>query len=1335
MLSTPIKFGCMKFVIAFVRRLTTFLLMLSVPAMAAAPGVPLPPAEYPVGRPDHLDKLPPGRFRAELEQLPPEARARAHQWLRSFHFPAQDVDSLHADADGGIFYVCQFQPPPATEPEEAGTEPPLTAEAAVPASPFPEHLKFHSRPGASNVLYLNFGGENVADTEWNKKLSRTNSPARAFSLDANDTTFSDTEQTAIKNIWQRVAEDYAPFDIDVTTERPATFTTRTAHALITRSSDANGDPNPSHTAGGVAYVGIFGASSYHRYRPAWIYSDRLGNGEANIAEATSHEIGHNLGLSHDGQTDGTEYYRGHGTGDISWGPLMGTGYQRNVTQWCQGEYYLANNTQNDLTTLANKISYRPDDHGNTAYTATPLAITERTNIVSTTPENDPANTNRVNKGVLERNTDVDVFSFVTGTGPIRLAVNPWIMASGTRGGNLDLLLELYDDTGARLLTNNPPAQTTALIQTNLNEGLYYLHVRNSGAGDPFSASPTGYTPYGSLGQYFISGYVTEAVGFVIPPLAELQITNFTSTRQTSLLFHVTYYDNEAIDVTTIDDNDLRVTGPNGYDQLAHFVGLNEDDNGTPRTATYAIFPPSGDLWSYIHNGTYTVFMRSNQVADTEGAYATAGPLGQLQVTIPVLLYFAGMDTDPGWDLEPDWQYGPPQYDSQGPTRGFTGDNILGYNLSGNYPSGLSVKYATTPPINCLGATGLTLQFQRWLRTRSGDSVSIQVSTNGTDWLSVWATSSGVSDSEWQLVQHPVPAGVTGSPAVQFRWGQASNFLLNDIGWNLDDVELLAEGTTDTNPPAATLSVADLTQGNQSSHTCEVTYTDQTAVRLASLNSNNLLVTGPQGYSRHAEFVGANLPGDGSPITAIYAIPASGDFWQPADNGNYTITLQAGTVEDIIHNATPQIVLGDFTVAISPVEPGVLELLPPDDFNAAGTSGGPFAPDTFIYTLTNSGGSALNWSVSQTTTWLDLSATGGSLEAGASTHLTVTLNDDANHLAAGNYSGTVSFGNVTTGNGNVLRRVYLTVLPRPGELAVVPETDFAPVGLLGGPVTPETTVYTLTNTGESRLEWAALKSANWLLLSASAGELDAGESTSLMVSLDVTGLEAGSYTDTLDFINLTTGDDPISRSVMLTIHPPPEWIELTVTPNNPDWGEVSPASGTYPVDEWVELTAIPAAYCQFREWSGDVSSTNNPLPLSLSSNLTVQAVFDEIMTTNHPTPLWWLATHGYTNAWETAATEIGANGMAVWQSYIAGLDPNDPASQLRLESNPLPMTNAFVLSWAPVPGRVYTIWSSTNASAYFMPIPEATDLPASINCFTNTEDWGAPRFYLLEVRKP
>ena len=45
-----------------------------------------------------------------------------------------------------------------------------------------------------------------------------------------------------------------------------------------------------------------------------------------------------------------------------------------------------------------------------------------TNIVSTTPETDTGNTNTANKGVLEQNTDVDVFSFVTGSGPVQLTL-------------------------------------------------------------------------------------------------------------------------------------------------------------------------------------------------------------------------------------------------------------------------------------------------------------------------------------------------------------------------------------------------------------------------------------------------------------------------------------------------------------------------------------------------------------------------------------------------------------------------------------------------------------------------------------------------------------------------------------------------------------------------------------------------------------------------------------------------------------------------------------------------------------------------------------------------
>jgi hypothetical protein len=482
------------------------LLLLVVASIAGAQQTGRP-REFRPGTLNRLEDLPAGRFRTRIDQLPPVARQRALEWLRGFHFTELDLGSLEADAEGGIFYVDSFL---TGAPETVMESEPTTEEAAVPVNPFPAGLVFHSRPGAPNVLFLNFSGENVTGSAWNNSLNRPTIPAVAFSTDSDYSTFSDAEQVAIKRIWERVAEDYAPFDIDVTTERPALLGTRVAHALITRNTDANDDPNPSSSAGGVAYIDVFSKSFYATYRPAWIYFNNLANNESYIAEAVSHEIGHNLGLSHDGKTDGSNYYGGHGSGDTSWGPIMGTGYNRNVSEWSKGEYYLANNSQDDLATISGKVPYLTDDCGNTSGAATPLVMAGMTNVVSTTPETDPNNSNPANKGFLERNTDVDVFSFTTGNGQVRLTVNPWIMPSGMRGGNLDVSLELRNESGGIVMTNNPASQTTAQIQTTLTAGTYYLHIRNTGTGNPTNSTPSGYTSYASIGQYFVSGYVTAS---------------------------------------------------------------------------------------------------------------------------------------------------------------------------------------------------------------------------------------------------------------------------------------------------------------------------------------------------------------------------------------------------------------------------------------------------------------------------------------------------------------------------------------------------------------------------------------------------------------------------------------------------------------------------------------------------------------------------------------------------------------------------------------------------------------------------------------------------------
>lgn len=1199
-----------------------FLFALLVLSNALSAQTPSATRQFAPGSWTNLNQLPASRLRSDLERLPPAAQERSRRWLRSFHFTEHDLPALHADPQGGIFYVCNL----AVEGASSSSEP-TTGEAAVPVTPFPASLIFHSRPGAANVLYLNFTGETVTNTQWNVTSNRAAFYAVAFSKDADYATFSDAEQVAIKRIWQRVAEDYAPFDIDVTTERPATFNNRTAHALITRSTDSTGAPNPASNAGGVAYVNVFNTASYANYRPGWIYSDNLGPGEESfIAEATSHEIGHNMGLSHDG-TSTLGYYGGHGSGDTSWGPLMGTGYNRNVSQWCKGEYFGSNNTQDDLAIISGKAAYRTDDVGGTAATASALVMSNGTNVFATTPETDPANTNTANKGVLERNTDVDVFSFITGSGPVNLAVQPAIVTSAlTRGGNLDVRLELYNDAGGLLMTNNSASLTSASIQTNLPQGRYYLHVKNTGTGSPLSSSPSGYTSYGSIGQYFISGFVTASSGFVAPPLAAATVTDVTATGQGGKQFTVTYSDDVAVNAATIDANDIRITGPNGYDHLAQFVSLNLAGNGTPRTATYAAPPPNNFVWLPADNGVYTVMMQSNQVADTEGAYVAPAQLGQFTVAVPQLVYSANMSTNPGWTLQPLWQYGAPN-ESGGPPSGFTDANVIAYNLSGDYENNLSAKYATTPVINATGSTSLTLQFRRWLGLKNRDDAFIEASTNGTSWVTLWSASSAVNDTSWTLVQYALPAGFAGTSSLRLRWGIASGPSQSDIGWNIDDVEIFAGGAIDTAPPVAALSVGNVTSEGAPSQPCSVIYTDATAVRLATLDSADLLVTGPAGYSNLVEFVAADLPLDGSPITASYAIPAPGGVWDATDNGTYALTLLAGQVEDTLNNTVPQTALGSFSVAIATNAPGLLTVTPSAGLNSTGYVGGAFSPAAAIYSLTNSGGLPLDWIASANMNWLELSITNGTLAPGAGVSVTVSINSNANALSVGDYTASVSFANATTGNGNTFRGVNLTVLPIP--------------------------------------------------------------------------------TVTLD---------------------------LSATP--PGWGSVAPTNGAYPQGTNLQLIATPAAYYRFNAWTGDVSGTNNPLAIALNSNLIAQALFAEVLTTNFPTPHWWLAANGYTNDFESAVVSIGANGHPLWQSFVAGLDPNDPGSRLLLGVATADGGTNLVLSWNTVTGRVYSVWSSTNLPLGFSPLDGGTNLPWTMQSITNPVNPASPGlFFRLEVQKP
>ncbi len=116
----------------------------------------------------------------------------------------------------------------------------------------------------------------------------------------------------------------------------------------------------------------------------------------------------------------------------------------------------------------------------------------------------------------------------------------------------------------------------------------------------------------------------------------------------------------------------------------------------------------------------------------------------------------------------------------------------------------------------------------------------------------------------------------------------------------------------------------------------------------------------------------------------------------------------------------------FNLSLTPAQEGYHSVSPTTGFDSSGNSGGPFYPASKTYTLTNTGDLQLNWIATKTSSWIDLSSTGGTLGDGESAQVTIKINSSANSLTAGNYTDTITFTNTTNGNGDTTRPVTLTV---------------------------------------------------------------------------------------------------------------------------------------------------------------------------------------------------------------------------------------------------------------------------------------------------------------------
>ena len=329
-----------------------------------------------------------------------------------------------------------------------------------------------SYPQASAVIYLDFDGHQVNSAVWNSGVAFYAQPG----------IFTDA---AIRETFNRVAEDFKPFELNVTTDE-ATFLAaplnKRVRVVITSTSAWY------QGVGGVAYIGSF---TWGDDTPAFVFADRLGPYSPKmVAECISHETGHTLGLSHQSSYDAncnlTEVYNmGAGVGEIGWAPIMGNSYYRNMTGWYNGKLpygctYAEDNLQ--IITSYNGFGYRPDDYGNnlntSAYTLSGLSFKQT--------------------GIISNSSDVDVFRInLAQKYALLLTVKPSSYDGLGTGANLDVKVRLHASNGTLLSVADASTSLKASMDTVLPAGSYYLVVEGAGNCNTIN--------YGSIGEYEFNG--------------------------------------------------------------------------------------------------------------------------------------------------------------------------------------------------------------------------------------------------------------------------------------------------------------------------------------------------------------------------------------------------------------------------------------------------------------------------------------------------------------------------------------------------------------------------------------------------------------------------------------------------------------------------------------------------------------------------------------------------------------------------------------------------------------------------------------------------------------
>ncbi len=225
--------------------------------------------------------------------------------------------------------------------------------------------------------------------------------------------------------------------------------------------------------------------------------------------------------------------------------------------------------------------------------------------------------------------------------------------------------------------------------------------------------------------------------------------------------------------------------------------------GATTTVTVSINSNANSLPDGEYTDTVSFINTTDHVGDTTRPVT-------LTVGGPQRVYFFPMDTNPGWTTQDLWAFGHPtggggQYGGPDPSNGYTGTNVYGYNLSGDYQNDLAERHLTSTALDCSNLSDVTLKFRRWLGVERSlyDHAYVRVSNNGSTWTTLWENGSEVADTSWVLQEFDLSAVADGQSTVYLRWTMGTtDESWQYCGWNIDDVEIWAfvEEPPDTTPP-------------------------------------------------------------------------------------------------------------------------------------------------------------------------------------------------------------------------------------------------------------------------------------------------------------------------------------------------------------------------------------------------------------------------------------------------------------------------------------------------------------------------------------------------------